>query len=501
MNETVHPRRRKKASAVASVESRLQKSQVDTGGKRSNGDAYASFLDRKGVISELTGIKNAEVKSEGLLPFARACCQWALRRGRAALFEGTGLTKTVQQCEWARRVEDYTGKPVLILAPLAVSHQTIAEAKNRLGMEIMFAENNTIIGERGVYITNYAKLDRFDASKFSGVAFDESSIVKSVDGKTKQKLFDSFGRTPFRLACTATPAPNDYMELGNHSELLGIMKASEMLSTFFVHDGGETQKWRLKGHAENDFWKWLSSWAICIQHPRDIGFEQEGYDLPPLRMHEHIVDTHAKPLPGELFALPARTLQERRGVRRDTIVERTEALRSIIETDPEDAWLAWCNLNGESEAIAKAAKMVNVTGSDEDEIKEKRILEFIKGEQKRLASKSVICGYGMNMQICHRVGFLGLSDSWEQLYQAIRRCWRFGQKHPVDVHIVISFLEGAVLQNIKRKEADAQRMQKALVEQMADFTKQEINGAERKRAPYKPTKKMEIPRWLTTEAA
>lgn len=456
---------------------------------------YQDFIASKATVAEPVGLKNPTA-SDRLFPFQQACCKWALSRGRAALFEGTGLGKTRQQCDWARNVEDYTSRPVLILAPLAVAHQTVAEARHGLGMEITFAESGEAVGSRGVYITNYQKLDRFDPSVFHGVVLDESSIIKSVDGRTRAKLFEAFGRTPFRLACTATPAPNDYMELGNHAEMLGIMKASEMLSTFFVHDGGETQKWRLKGHAERDFWRWLASWAVCIQHPRDIGFDQPGYDLPPLRVNEVIVDTGSKPLPGELFQMPARTLAERRSVRKDTITERTEALRAIIENDPDDSWLVWCNLNTESQAITKAANMVEVTGSDSDEVKESRLLAFCGGESKRLGSKPSICGFGVNAQVCHRMGFLGLSDSWEQLYQAIRRCWRFGQTQPVDIHIVISSMETEVLANIKRKEADAQRMQAALVEHMADFTRRELGGATRHTLEYAPRKRLKLPNWM-----
>lgn len=456
--------------------------------------AYASFIASKAIVAQPAGIKASGISAK-LFPFQQACCNWALRRGRAALFEGTGLGKTRQQCEWARHVEDHTGKPVLILAPLAVAHQTVTEA-NTLDMAITFAQSDADIGERGVFITNYQKLERFDPRKFSGVVLDESSIIKSVDGRTKQKLFDAFGQTPFRLACTATPAPNDYMEIGNHAEMLGIMRASEMLSTFFVHDGGETQKWRLKGHAESKFWQWLASWAICIQHPRDIGFDQPGYDLPPLRVHEHIVDTGDAPMPGELFAFPARTLAERRTVRKETVTERTEALRGIIEASPEDSWLVWSNLNTESQAIAKAAKMVEVTGSDSDEVKESRLLDFIAGREKRLASKPSICGFGVNAQICHKMGFLGLSDSWEAFYQAVRRAWRFGQKNPVDVHVVIAAMESEVLANIKRKESAAQAMQSALVQHMADLTRRELGTATRQTIPYNPQTKIEVPAWM-----
>lgn len=458
--------------------------------------SYERFLSEKSIVAEPAGIPDAKVTSEGLLLFARACCEWALKRGRAALFEGTGLTKTAQQCEWARQVEGEIKKPVLIVAPLAVSHQTIVEAQVRLGVEIQFAESNSIVSDRGIYITNYQKLHRFTASLFGGVVWDESSCIKHQDAKTRQVLLDMFGMTPFRLACTATPAPNDYMELGSHAEVLGIMKATEMLSTFFVHDGGETQKWKLKSHAQNSFWKWLASWSICITHPEDIGFQQPGFDLPPLKIHEHIVDCDAKPLSGELFALPARTLAERRVARRETIGERVDKCLELVNSCPDEQWLVWCNLNAEAEQIAKEGNFVNITGSDEDAAKESRMLRFASGEIKRLVTKPSLAGFGLNWQQCHKMIFLGLSDSWEQMHQAVRRCYRFGQKHPVDVHIVISSLEGAVLQNIKRKEADAQRMQKALVEHMADLTKRQLTSSKREQIEYKPKTKLELPNWI-----
>lgn len=464
--------------------------------------SYSQFLKSKAIVARPAGIKEPQDISERLFPFQRASEKWALQRGKAALFLGTGLGKTPIQCDWAAHVEEYTGKPVLILAPLAVSHQTIEEAKKILGLEVKFAEHGAQVAERGIYVTNYQKLERFHPEVFGGVVWDESSILKSVDGKTRAKILAAFASTPFRLACTATPAPNDYMELGNHAEALGVMKASEMLATFFVHDGGETQKWRLKQHAEKGFWQWLASWCICAQKPSDIGFSDEGFVLPTLTVHDVIVDVDAKPLPGELFALPARTLQERRGARRVSINERVEKLSGIIEQELiangtlDHQWLVWCNLNDEAEGIAERAKMQNVTGSDEDEFKQTMMLKFARNELQRLVSKPTIAGYGMNWQSCHKMGFLGLSDSWEQMYQAIRRCWRYGQKHPVDVYVVISSQEAAVLQNIKRKEADAQRMQAALVEHMSDLTQKQFSATVKTTTEYKPKKRLEVPAWL-----
>lgn len=458
---------------------------------------YEQFLERKAIVDAPTGIMNPKGISKSLFPFQSAIVKWSLQRGRAAIFAGTGLGKTPMQSEWCRHVEKETQMPVLILAPLAVAHQTIEEAKKILGMDIAYAEKPDDIGKSGVFVTNYQKLHRFDGVEFGGVSADESSIIKSVDGKTKQMMMERFAHTPFRLANTATPAPNDYMELGNHAEFLGVMKSTEMLSTFFVHDGGETQKWRLKGHAEKDFWKWMASWSVCITHPRDLGFEQEGYDLPPLRIHEVIVDCDSKPLEGELFAMEAKTLDERRGARRSSIDERVAKCAEIVNASPDDQWLTWCGLNSEAEACAKATSSENITGSDSDERKEKLMLGFAHGEIRRITTKTSIAGFGMNWQRCHKMCFVGLNDSFEALFQAIRRCYRFGQAQPVDVYIILSSLEGEVLKNIKRKEADAVAMQKALVEHMASLTRKQLGKAiTRTKLDYNPHIKCTLPNFL-----
>jgi hypothetical protein len=448
-------------------------------------DGYAEFLARKLIIDAPTGIERACRLNKSLYEFQAAITSWGLKRGRAAFFCGTGLGKTPMQCEWARHVADFTEKPVLIVAPLAVSHQTINEAKKILGLTVTFAEDQNFVAARGIYVTNYQKLDKFDPAKFGGIVLDESSILKNQDGSTRNKLIEDWSIVPFRLCCTATPAPNDFMELGNHAEFLGVMTMQEMLATFFVHDGGETQKWRLKGHAEQDFWRWLASWAVCVTHPRDIGFEQPGYDLPELRIHEVIIDTSAIPAEGELFAMPARTLQERRGVRSATISERVSKAVEIAAAFGEDQVCAWCNLNAESEQTSKTLGAVEIAGKHQDDYKSEKMLEFAAGKIQKLVTKPSLAGFGMNWQLCHRVLYIGLSDSWEAFYQSLRRFWRFGQRHPVDAYIIISSMEGEVLRNIKRKEADAQRMLKSLVEHMANFTKRNLKGQSRMKTEYK----------------
>lgn len=451
---------------------------------------YQEFLESKRIVDAPTGIEGDTELNSSLFPFQSAIVKWALARGRAAIFAGTGLGKSPMQCEWAMHVAEFTGKPVLIVAPLAVSHQTINEAKKILGVQIAFAEDQASISGCGIYITNYQKMDRFDARIFGGIVLDESSILKNQDGATRNKLIEDWSHIPFRLCCTATPAPNDFMELGNHSEFLGVMKMVEMLATFFVHDGGETQKWRLKGHSEQDFWRWLASWSVCVSHPRDIGFEQDGYDLPELRIHEVIVGSDSTALPGELFAMAARTLQERRSVRSATVADRVRKAAEIVSGLNGDQVCAWCNLNTESEGVSKAIGAIEIAGKHSDDEKSKWMLGFSDGTIKRIATKPSIAGHGLNWQQCNKVLYIGLSDSWEQFFQSVRRFWRFGQTKPVDVYIIISSMEGEVLRNIKRKEADAQRMQKSLVEHMAGFTKQNLKGQSRMKIEYETSEQV-----------
>jgi hypothetical protein len=308
------------------------------------------------------------------------------------------------------------------------------------------------------------------------VVLDESSILKSYDGKTRTQIVDGFAQTPFRLACTATPAPNDYMELGNHSQFLGVMSYTEMLSMFFVHDGGETQKWRLKGHAEADFWRWLCSWAVMIRKPSDLGYDDGAFKLPEMIMHQVTVKVDA-PTDGFLFPVEAKTLQERLGARRDTIADRVEHAAAIVNASDEQ-FIVWCNLNSESTAIRKAIPdAVEIVGSDTREFKEKALIDFQDGSVRVLDTKASMFGFGLNLQNCANMAFVGLSDSYEQFYQALRRIWRFGQTRTVNVYVITAETEGAVVQNIKRKEAEAMAMAKNMVEHMKDLNKAALEGA------------------------
>jgi hypothetical protein len=447
-------------------------------------NTYQEFLAGKIPVDMPTGIEPPELH-ESLFPFQRDIVRWALKRGRAALFEGTGLGKTFQQCEWARRIQEATGGRVLILAPLAVASQTVREAAH-FGIQVMHVSDQTHCEAPGVYITNYQKLAHFDPVEFVGVVLDESSIIKHHDAKTRTLLIEAFRDTPFKLACTATPSPNDYTELGNHAEFLGVCTMQEMLATFFCHDGGETQKWRLKGHAEQDFWKWLASWAVTINKPSDLGYEDGAYNLPPLHYHEHIVETELDAPPDMLFAMPGNALDETRAARKASLKDRC-ATAAAIANSVRGSVLLWCDLNDESVTLASIVDGgKEVTGSDSDEAKASSMIGFTDGEIRALVSKPSLCGFGMNWQHCSHMVFVGVSHSFERFYQAVRRCWRFGQTQPVHVHIVISDLEAGVLQNIKRKEQDAARMAQQMIQHMAHITKKEIQSAPvRKASEYK----------------
>lgn len=433
---------------------------------------YQSFLDNKSRRDVPTGLSEVPELNSALFPFQHDICSWALKRGRAAIFADCGMGKTPMQLSWAEKIPG----DVLILAPLAVAKQTVAEGV-KFGIEVTYARQQSE-SRPGITITNYEMLQHFDPAKYAGVVLDESSILKAYDGKTRTAIIDAFRQTPFRLACTATPAPNDYMELGNHAEFLGVMTRAEMLSMFFVHDGGETQKWRLKGHAEQDFWKWLASWAVMIRKPSDLGYPDGDFVLPPLNVTEEIVVTDA-PTGDYLFALEALSLQDRIAARRGSVADRVSRCAEIVNAG-KDQWVVWCNLNSESAALTSAIRgAVEVKGSDSIESKEKALDDFLSGKARVVVTKPSMFGYGLNLQHCRKMAFVGLSDSWEQYYQAVRRCWRFGQKHPVDVSLIVADVEGAVLRNIKAKDQAAAEMAEGLIAHMRTEMQSNVKGTRR----------------------
>lgn len=621
---------------------------------------YQEFLAKKKITSVASGFEvDPQAINPMLFDFQRDIVRWALRQGRAAIFADCGLGKSFMQLEWAKHVSIHTGKPVLILAPLAVSGQTVREGA-KLGIEVAYRRKMQDCDGATIIITNYEMMEHFDPSLFSGVVIDESSILKSYTGEFRNSVIERFGQTSYKLACTATPAPNDFMELGNHSEFLGNLTRTEMLSTFFVHDGGDTAKWRIKGHAAQDYWEWIASWAVMFGNPADLGYDGSRFVLPKLHYHHHVVSSGDKlKLPGQLFPMPANTMQERRQARSASTDERVAATeriisetwtrmrsenttasivspieseflsnseyampltqmpiermpesgkkitptrktllsedisqitrkndahtceidtpknamsllkkienvdghtatlnaigicelntesdsnsttlcsqnkitgarsvdeqkqnlsQSIIATPPDmlegccaqnairvsgnsrtaricspkpspifqDQFIVWCNLNIESHLAAKSIPgAVEVTGSDSQEHKEKTAYDFAAGKIRVLVTKPSILGFGLNFQSCSNVVFLGLNDSFESFYQAIRRTHRFGQTREVHCHIVTSDLEGAVVENIQRKEAQAKEMAENMVAHMHSINEQNIRSQTRHEDEYK----------------
>ena len=366
---------------------------------------YEDFLKQKEIMDSPSGF---HVEPSNLHPalfdWQALLVSWALRRGRAALFEGCGLGKTLQQLVWAKEVCKFSQGPVIGLAPLAVSEQTVREGK-KFGIEVNLCRSKDDVRE-GINITNYEKMHKFDLSVFAGVFIDESSILKHFTAVTRNALINAFQNTPYRLACTATPAPNDWDELGNHAEFLGVMTLSEMRATFFINDTSHTGNWRLKGHIkDNYFWKWLSSWSVMMEKPSDLGFDDNGFILPEITYHEHIIKYKEKNFASGangkvgFFVMPAGDLNSRRKVRKDTIELRCHAAADIINAT-DNIWVIWCGLNNEGELLSKLIEgSVEVAGRHTDEIKSQRMFGFAEGKIKRLITKPKIAGHGMNWQI------------------------------------------------------------------------------------------------------
>ncbi len=447
---------------------------------------YQAFLDSKALRVQPAGFDPKRLTSN-LMPFQRDIVTLACKLGRFCIWADCGMGKTLMQLEWARQVITETGGKVLILAPLAVSHQTVREAQ-KFGIKgVEFASLPSGTDAPNV-ITNYQKLDRFNPADYAGIVLDESSILKSMDGKTRGAILDAFRETPYRLACSATPAPNDYMELGNHAEFVGIMTREEMLAMFFVHDGGDTSKWRLKGHAVDKFWSWVCSWAVTIRKPSDLGYDDGAFQLPPLEMHDCIVETPHELITDavgqtSLFPQQAQTLSDQRAVQRSSLDLRVEAAAKLANQPGQ--WMVWCHLNDESAALTAAiAGAVEVSGSDSDEHKTQSAIDFQEGKIRVIVSKGSIFGFGMNFQNCHQVVFVGMSHSYEQYYQSIRRCWRFGQTEAVQCHVVYDWAEGAVIDNLRRKDQDADAMASAMVEIMRANTLEQLKQVQRQVTPY-----------------
>jgi len=463
---------------------------------------YKEFLKKKKRLDVPSGF---DVPLEKLNPmlfdWQKVLVRWALTRGRASLFEDCGLGKTPQQLEWSRWVSKQVRAPALIFAPLAVAEQTRQEGE-KFGIPVRVCESQSDVKD-GINITNYEKFHKFVPGEFGGVVIDESSILKSYTGAFRNEIIEGFGKTPYRLACTATPAPNDYMELGNHSEFLGILTRSEMLSTFFINDSSDTGKWRLKGHVEkNLFWEWLSSWSVMLSKPSDLGYDDNGFILPEIHYHEHFSKApeeengkHRK----TFFVDMVRGMDERRTVRRTTIETRSQAAAILINQDKFSRWVVWCGLNNEGDRLEQLIEgAVQVAGRHSDEYKTENMIAFANGKVLRMVTKPKIAGRGMNWQVCNNVAFVGLNDSWEDLYQAIRRVWRFGQVKEVNVHIFLDEREGSVLENIKAKDKRARQMIRAMVEHTKELSKVIVHKAEKQFVDYSPGEGMIIPDWVAS---
>jgi hypothetical protein len=432
---------------------------------------YEQFIETKRRNEKPTGHSPGELNSN-LFDFQRAIVAWAVRRGRCGIFADTGLGKTLMQLAWADEVVRHTGQPVMVFAPLAVSEQTIEQGAT-FGIDVKRFQHGEIPQAR-IYITNYERMDSVPFDELAGIVLDESSILKSQDGKTRTRLIQSCQGIPYRLSCSATPSPNDFMELGNQCEFLGVMSQQEMLATYFVNDTGDTGTWRLKGWGASKFWEWMGSWAVVIRNPSDIGFDGSGYILPEPEYFEHVVQSEGF---GDLFAKPALTMTERRQAQRASLEERCKALAAVVNAEPGEPWLIWCHLNDEAEMLREMIPgAINVRGSDSPEFKVTNMLGFTHGTVPVLISKPKICGFGMNWQHCARMAFVGLSDSFEQFYQAVRRCYRYGQQRNLQVHIFTSESEGQILANLKRKEQQHHEMSAMMIDHMRDIMNVELKG-------------------------
>lgn len=449
---------------------------------------YADFLAQKALVALPSGrtVSPDEIHPS-LFSFQKQMVCYALRKGRAGLFEATGLGKTRQQIEFAR----LSGERALIVSPLGVARQTVCEGA-AIGVPITYARRQADAATDGLTITNYEMVRHFDPSAFGCVVLDESAILRDFEGKTRSALIQAFTHTRYRLACSATPAPNDVTELANHAEFLGVMTRADMLAAFFVHDD---TGWRLRGHARAPFYRWLASWGMSLKRPSDLGYADDGYDLPELMIRPMIVPTAWTP-PGQLFPTALKGIGDRAAVRRQTLDDRVRAAADLIRSEPDQQWIAWVGLNDEGRALhALMPDSVLVEGSDSHGAKIAALDRFLSGDARVIVTKTAIFGQGLNLQMCGRQVFCGLSDSFDAYHQAIRRSWRFGRRDPVHVYIVLSEPEEAIYANVVRKEREFEAMTDELVKYVAEFQRAEIGQAGRRESlPH--DQPMELPAWL-----
>jgi len=458
---------------------------------------YDAFLASKTRTHIASGFHD-DCEDSPMFPFQRATVRWALDLGRAAIFADTGLGKTLMQLEWASRVARHTSGPVLLLAPLAVVRQTEREAQKFGITGVRVIDGMGDVDGPGVYVINYDAMHKIDPSVFVGVVLDESSILKNVQGRTRRKLVADYAQTPYKLACTATPSPNDHTELGNHSEFLGVMDEAIMRARWFINDLGDTvQPWRLKRHAEGDFWRWVSSWARCIGKPSDMGdFSDEGYNLPPLEMTRHNVDVDISQDRGDgmLFRVPELSATSIHAEKRRTAEDRAWAVADLVRSEPDEDWVVWCETNYEQDAVMEVlTNAIDVRGNHKPADKARDLLRFTD-EGGIIVTKPKIAGMGLNWQHCARMVFVGGSYSYEGFYQSVRRCYRFGQTRPVHAHVVMAKTETPMWHAIHRKSAQHERMKEKMYAASRKAAQRHSNTT-----AYKPNHNARIPAWLHTE--
>lgn len=456
-------------------------------------ESYRKFLLSKVEAAQSRGLDYSGELNPSLFSYQRDVVRYLLKIGRGAAFLDTGLGKTLIQLEWARIVREHTRRPVIILTPLAVARQTEREAA-RFGIDATVASEQSDVTRAAVYITNYEKLQHFAPESFGGVVLDESSILKAFTGTTKRRLCEAFAGTPFRLACTATPAPNDYMEIGNHSEFLGVMPGPEMLSRFFINDTMNFGTYRLKGHAIKPFWQWVASWAVAMSKPSDLEYSDDGFALPELSVKRHYVKSDlTEGATDTLFRIPEMSATSVHKEKRLSARQRAERIAELVAADTKEPWLLWCETNYEADALTDVIEgACELRGDEPEKSKERKLLAFLEGNERILITKPKIAGFGLNFQHCARVGFMGLTFSYEQFYQAVRRCWRFGQKRPVQVHVVLADTERQIWSVIERKMQQHDEMKARMCRENFKHTVRSYQIKE----DYNPTLPMQIPGWL-----
>lgn len=455
---------------------------------------YATFLASKELSAPQRGLDSVPELEPHLFLFQREAVAFGLRSGSWACFLNTGLGKTACELSWAMHAADASNGYALILTPLAVARQIEAEGR-RWGYDVRVIRSQADAAP-GINICNYDRLHLLEPESFGAVALDEASILKNFTGKVSQQLIQAFNGHRWRMVATATPAPNDHTELAQHSSFIGVMNRDEMLVRWFINDSGDTKSWRLKGHAVAPFFDWMSSWARMAEHPRDLGDDVEGFDLPSLETFRHHADEPETPITGGLFG-GEMTATSMHDVKRQTIEARARVVSELVSSEPDEPWIVWCDTDYESDSLLSAIPgAVDVRGSHSVERKESTLANFAEGRQRVLISKPAVCGFGLNWQFCARVAFVGRSFSYESWFQAIRRCWRFGQTRPVHVHLVVAEGEDAIGRVIDRKAEDHVRLREEMVAAM----KRAIGQESARRVGYEPRHKGRLPVWMKETA-